>query len=444
MVWIWFGVAAGEFRIPVGTVASSLPDVAGTRSFGALEVSGRPLCGCLPCPNWAPPLRMKCQHRVIALLSLLSIITYLDRVCISVAGPGIQDSLHITPQAWGWVITAFFVSYAVFEIPSGILGDQIGPRRVLTRIVLWWSAFTALTGSVSQYWFLVLVRFCFGAGEAGAYPNAAVVIKRWIPVRRRARAWGYVWMMSQMGGALSPLLVVPLMLHFGWRAPFYVFGIVGILWGSVWYSWFRDRPAEMPGIGAKELEEIEDGAGDPAGHSLPWRLALGSGNLWRIMAIAACYIYALSFFQGWFQTYLVKGRGFTQANLVLSSIPYVVGALGNVLGGYASDWLCRRLDLRMGRRLVGVLGLGTAMVGVIATIMTANGASALVFLSFVYGAIAFQQTNITAVCLDVGGRHSGAVTGFVNTAANAAGALSSVIFGYLVTYFGSYTAAFAA
>ena len=132
---------------------------------------------------------MKYGNRVVALLSLLSVITYLDRVCIAVAGPRMQDELHISPQAWGWVTGMFALSYAFFEIPSGVLGDRIGPRRVLTRIVLWWSVFTSLTGAVSNYILLLITRFCFGIGEAGAYPNAGAVIARWIPAQQRARAW---------------------------------------------------------------------------------------------------------------------------------------------------------------------------------------------------------------------------------------------------------------
>src|SRR5262245_3750923 len=130
------------------------------------------------------------------MLALLSVITYLDRVCIAVAGPRMQDSLGISPQAWGWVTSVFFLSYSAFEIPTGALGDRIGPRKVLTRIVVWWSAFTTLTGAISGYSWLLLVRFCFGMGEAGAYPNSQTVIARWIPASRRARAWGLVWMTS--------------------------------------------------------------------------------------------------------------------------------------------------------------------------------------------------------------------------------------------------------
>ena len=190
------------------------------------------------------------------MLFLLSIITYLDRVCIAVAGPRIQDSLHIGPEAWGWVTSVFFLSYSAFEIPTGLLGDRIGPRRVLTRIVIWWSAFTTLTGTVSNYGLLLFVRFCFGMGEAGAYPNAATVIGRWIPPLQRTRAWGIVWMTGQVGAAISPLLVVPIQMRYGWHASFFVFGILGVIWAAVWYAWFRDWPREMPAVSARERREI--------------------------------------------------------------------------------------------------------------------------------------------------------------------------------------------
>ena len=134
---------------------------------------------------------MKYQHRVLGMLSLLSVITYLDRVCIAVAGPRMQDALHISPEAWGWVTSVFFLSYSAFEIPTGALGDRIGPRRVLTRDRGMVVAFTTLTGTVSNYYVLLLVRFCFGAGEAGAYPNASAVIGSLDPGRQAGAGLGH-------------------------------------------------------------------------------------------------------------------------------------------------------------------------------------------------------------------------------------------------------------
>ena len=383
---------------------------------------------------------MKYQNRVLGMLALLSVITYVDRVCIAVAGPRMQEDLGISPQAWGWVTSVFFLSYSAFEIPSGLMGDRIGPRRVLTRIVLWWSAFTSLTGVVSNYSLLLLVRFCFGMGEAGAYPNAATVIARWIPAHHRARAWGIVWMTAQVGAASAPLLVVPIQLRYGWRASFYIFGTLGVVWAVVWYAWFRDRPAEKRGITASELTEI--GPASVVSHSLPWAATLRTGMLWRIAGIGACYVYALTFFASWLQTYLVRAHGYTEAALILSSLPYVIGGIANGCGGLLSDWLVRRLGLRLGRRAVGVFGLGTAAIFMAATTLTTSGTWALGFLSLSYAGILLQQPNISAVCLDTGRKHAGAVFGFMNTAANAAAALSSVAFGYIATYFGSYNAPF--
>jgi MFS family permease len=384
---------------------------------------------------------MKYQQRVLGMLSLLAVITYVDRVCIAVAGPRMQDELGISPQAWGWVTSIFFISYGAFEIPSGMLGDRIGPRKVLTRIVLWWSAFTTLTGTVASYGWLMFVRFCFGIGEAGACPNAGVVIGRWIPVPQRARAWGVVWMTSQIGAAISPLLVVPIQARYGWRAAFFVFGLAGVAWAAAWYVWFRDWPHLKPGVSQAELQEI--GASTAHGHDgLPWRRVLADATLWHMLLIGASYVYALAFFQSWFQTYLVRGRGYTEAALVFSSLSYVVGAVANVGGGFLSDALVRRWGLKAGRRAVGVLGLAVAAAFMGLTVVTSSSTWALVFLSLSYAGMLLQQPNLTAVALDTGRQHPGAVLGMINTSAQVASSVSSIVFGYLVGFSGNYNAPF--
>ena len=164
-----------------------------------------------------------------------------------------QHELDISPVRWGWVVGAFTIAYALFEIPSGAMGDRIGARKVLTRIVIWWSAFTSFTGMVSNYVVLLVVRFLFGAGEAGAYPNSASSISRWFPTAERARAHGWVWMASRVGGALSPLLVVPIQQRYGWRASFWLFGVFGVAWAAVWDGWYRDHPSGKPGVPPQEM-----------------------------------------------------------------------------------------------------------------------------------------------------------------------------------------------
>jgi MFS transporter, ACS family, glucarate transporter len=381
------------------------------------------------------------RHRVSVLLILLFAITYVDRVCISVAGPRMQEALRIDPIGWGWVTAMFTLSYGLFEIPTGTLGDRIGPRRVLTRIVLWWSAFTSLTGMVSNYVQLLVTRFCFGAGEAGAFPNASIVIARWFPATQRASMAGVMLMASQIGGAIAPLLVVPIQARYGWRASFLVFGMVGVIWALIWYAWFRDSPAEKRGVTAEELLETSPAAAIH-GHGFPWGIALRSESVLALMALAFCYVYVYNFFQTWFHTFLVKGRGFSEASLVFSALPYVVAACANLAGGAASDALVRRLGAKWGRRTIGVFGLGTAGVCTVAVMLTQQQLLTVVLLSLVYGAITFQQSGVFAVCLDVGRRNAGAIVGLMNTSAQVGGLLGSVAFGYIVERFGTYDAPF--
>jgi ACS family glucarate transporter-like MFS transporter len=373
------------------------------------------------------------------MVALLSVITYIDRGCISVAGPRMQDQLHISPHIWGWVNGLFLVSYGLFEIPSGAMGDRLGPRRVLTRIVLWWSVFTSLTGAVSNLYTLLLVRFCFGMGEAGASPNASIVIARWVPVGKRARACGVWTMMAQLGGAISPLLVVPIQMRFGWRSAFYCFGLLGLIWAVAWYSWFRDSPAEKPGV--TQSERIEIGETFTSSHKgLRWADAVRNSNLWLLMSVTACYCYSLYFFQSWLATYLVKGRGYSESELPFSALPFLVGGVMNLMGGVASDWLVRIFGLSVGRRVVGVAGSGGAALCLVAAMLTTGRAWLLIMLALVYGGVAVQQTNVYAVCQDIGRRSEGTVLGFINTAAAAGGLVSTVSFGYIVERFGNYDA----
>ncbi len=365
------------------------------------------------------------------------IITYLDRVCISVAGPRMQEALHIGPVGWGWVTAIFTLSYALFEIPGGALGDRIGPRRVLTRIVLWWSVFTSLTGLATSFYPLLLIRFLFGAGEAGAFPNASIAVARWFPVHERGRACGFFLMAGQLGGAFAPLLVVPIQVHYGWRASFYVFGIFGVAWSVVWYRWFRDSPAEKPGVTHAELAETR-GIVTKANHALPWTIALRSANLWAVMGVAGCYMYTYYFFQSWFHTYLVKARGFSENELLLSSLPFLVGASANLGGGLASNALVKRVGLKWGRRSIGAVGLGSAALCAVAVMLIHQRIGTLVLLSLVYGGITFQQPTMFAVCLDIGGAYAGAVVGAMNTAAQIGSLVSSLAFGYLVGRYGNY------
>ena len=378
---------------------------------------------------------MPYRHRVLGLLFLLSIITYLDRVCISVAGPAMQSELGLSASQWGLVVGVFALSYAIFEIPSGSMGDRIGARRVLARIVLWWSAFTSLTGVVTSFPALLFVRFAFGAGEAGAYPVSSSSISRWFPVQERGRALATVWMASRLGGAVSPLLVVPIMAMWGWRAAFYTFGIVGVIWCVVWYWWYRDLPSEKPGVTAAEIEEI--GESSRARHGLPWRQALRSRNLWTIMLMYHTYCWGGYFYQSWLHTYLQKGRGFSPDEMkIYSTLPFLAGAVGNMTGGTLSDFLVRKYGLSIGRKAVGTTGLALSALCIFGTGVTPDRYVAVALLTLGYFCMDCMLPPSWSLCLDVGRKYAGAVSGAMNMAGQVGSFLSSIAFGYMVDYFG--------
>jgi len=389
---------------------------------------------------------MKYRHRILGFLFVAAVITFLDRVCISVAGDTIQHDLELSLEQWGWVLGAFVLSYGLFEIPAGALGDRYGPRRVLTRIVTWWSIFTTLTGMAQGFKQMLAVRFLFGMGEAGAFPNFSATIARWFPVYERARAQSVVWMGSRLGGALAPVIVVPIQQAFGWRVSFYVFGVIGLTWAIVWYFWFRDRPRDKQGVSAEEIREIEGEAGPQIAHGhahagTPWRQLFSKPNLWWIMLMYHANAWCGFFYLTWMHIFLIKGRGFTPGELVaMSWLPFVFGALANVAGGFSSDFLAKKIGLKWGRRLLGCCGLGLATVFLVCTIFTQGKVETIVCLALAYGCSDFALPIAWAVCLDVGNQHAGVVTGAMNMAAQVGSFLTTVLFGYIVVAFGSYNA----
>jgi MFS family permease len=385
---------------------------------------------------------MKYRHRVLTLLFFLSLITFIDRVCISVAGPQMQAEMGLTPARWGWVVGTFAIAYAAFGIPTGMLGDRIGPRRLLSRTVIVWSAFTALTGAVTNYFALLGARFAFGVGESGAFPNASASIARWFPARERARAQSLIWVATRLGAAISPMIVIAIQSRYGWRATFWILGAVGLVWVAIWHAWYRDDPREQRGVTEQELVEIGAvKAGPRSRPSLPWKIALRDPNLRHIMAMYFCFSYAAYFFISWLHTFLVKGRNFSAHELALfSGLPFLCGAAANLVGGFVSDYLASRWGLKWGRRCIGIAGLSASSLFVLGAFLSHAKIPVIVFLTLAYASADFMLPSAWAVCLDVGRKYAGSVTGAMNTGGQFGSFVSSVVFGYVVAGFHSYDA----
>ena len=279
------------------------------------------------------------RHVVLGLTVAAYMITYMDRQVLATTRPAIMEELGISLVAMGWVTFAFRMAYALFQVPGGWLGDTIGARRALTMVVSWWSAFTALTALAWSAASMIVIQVFFGLGEAGAFPIATRSLSRWMRPTERGFAQGITHAGSRLGGAITPpivaLAIVP---FFGWRAAFYAFGVLGVVWSAVWFFYYRDTPEEHSGVNEAERELIAGGIKRKATGSVPWRQILSHGNLWVLSVMYFFYNYNLNVYQDWFPTYLRQAKGMTLAQMgIYASLPLLSGVIGDLAGGWFSD-----------------------------------------------------------------------------------------------------------
>jgi MFS family permease len=383
----------------------------------------------------------RARTTVLWFLLLLAAIGYLDRVCISTASLAIQRDLGITKTQMGTVFSAFILCYALFEVPGGWLADRFGPRVVLARIVASWSLMTAVTGAATGFVSLLAVRALFGAAEAGMFPGAARVITRWFPATRSGRVFGLMLMTATMGGAVAQLLAAWLLQLVSWRWMFVIFSLVGFVWAWAWYVWFRDDPHSHPSVNREELALI--GSDPPAPHPpVPWGRLVSSGNLWLICLMYFSVIYGCYFYLTWLPEYLQTVRGFSLgAAGWLGAVALLGMGAGNVLGGWASDAFSRRFGRRFGRRLPGLIGLPLAAAAIVAATWTGDGVASALLFAAAAGLVSLAVAPAWAVCLDIGSRHAGVVTGAMVASGCVGGALSTMAMGICLDRYHSFEAA---
>jgi MFS family permease len=365
-------------------------------------------------------------------------VAYLDRVCISTAAPQIKADLALSDAQMGYVFSAFTLAYALFEVPSGWLADRFGARLMLTRIVLWWSAMTAATGAAGGFASLVTVRWLFGMGEAGVLPSLSRAFSRWLPERERGQAFGLTLMAAALGGAATQPLVVALLARFSWREAFPIFGAVGVVFAAAWYWWFRDDPHTHRSVNAAELAQI--GNDPPAPHAaVRWGALVRSRNLMALCAMYFGAIYGWYFYLTWLPTYLLRARGFDLSTVGwLAALPLIGIASGSLLGGLLADWLTRRHGPRVGLRTPGVIGLPLAALAIVAAVLTGDGRTSAFCLAAAAGLAALGVAPGWSVCLAIGGRNAGVVSGAMNTFGNLGGVMSPLVVGWCLTLWGSW------
>ncbi len=383
---------------------------------------------------------MPVRYRALAFLFVLMMITYLDRVCFSTTAGAISAELELSLEQIGIAGSCFVLGYVLFEIPGGWLADRFGARAMLTRIVIWWSAFTALTGTAWNLGSLIAIRFLFGCGEAGAFPGATSAIARWFPRNELARAQSIVMFGSRIGFAMTSWIVIALMTSYGWRSVYWIFAVLGIAWAAGWARWYRDTPERHRSVAPDELALIRDQR-SASGHGarVPWGALATSRNVWALCGMYSGYTWGLYFYIQWLPTYLEQARGLelpeigpTAAAVLLS------GAFANLAGGWLSDRLAHRVGIRAARRIPAMAGLISAGIFLALSAKVADDTIALVCLAISFGCAELILAVTWATCLDIGGSAAGVVSGTMNSLGQVGGALAPWLIGLMVDRTGSW------
>ena len=383
----------------------------------------------------SPPTHAR--HWVVVFAVTLALISYTDRVVIAQAATNIQADLSLSRVQMGWVFFVFSWAYTAFEIPGGWMGDRWGARIVLLRVVTLWSFFTAATGWVWNYASLLLCRFLFGVGEAGCFPNLSKMMRNWLPGRERLRAQGLMWFAARWGGAVTPFLVALLLQHVSWRRTFEIFGLLGIVWGVLFYRWFKDRPRDHPSVNEQELALIPDSP--PAGehHGTPWRAIFENRSVLLLLLQYFLLSYGWWFYIQWLPTYLKEARGFALAKdqltgAVLAGMPLFLGGIGCWLSGLVEPRLARRFGTFRARRGMGVWCLGATGVLVLVSIQLRDPVLAMLAMGLAGFTNDLTVPVSWGVCMDVGGRHTGTVSGGMNMMGAGGGAVAGPAVAYLL------------
>lgn len=365
------------------------------------------------------------RYGVVGFALSLAILSYIQRVAIGQAAGPISNDLHLDKAQLGGVLGAFGLAYALFEIPMGRLGDRLGVRRVLTQIVLLWSFFTALTGAAWNLTSLWIIRFLFGAGEAGCFPNLTRMLSQWLPRSERVRAQALMWACTRWGGAVTPPLALLGINLFGWRWSFVAFALLGVVWAAVFWVWFRERPADHPGVNAAELELLRDAQALTHDSGDPWTKVLLQPQTMLLIVQYFCWSYVWYFFVTWLPTYLQEAYGQTPAQTAaLAVLPLFCGGLGSLASGL--------LPLNISRKAVAV-GAYTTVALLLATLPFVHD----VRLAIAIMALVSFTGDLTVpiswnTCVEVGKRNTATVAAAMNMFGNFSGFVAPVVAGAIL------------
>lgn len=385
----------------------------------------------------APQQPTRTRYWVILFAVSLAVLSYIDRVAISQAAPEISKDLGFSKSQMGYIFSAFAFSYALFEIPGGWMGDWMGPRRVIMRIVLWWSAFTALTGYAWNFASMWVIRFLFGAGEAGCFPNLTKSFTTWLPSHERVRAQGIMWSFARWGGAFTPPLFAWLFSFMSWRSVFLVFGGIGVIWAFFFFRWYRDNPKDHPRVNAAELALLKGAEETASGHGdVPWGKLVSNRTVWLLWLQYFLITYPWYFYITWLPTWLREDRGLSMADSAKYAIfPLLFGGIGSVLSGFLAKYLAIWFgSMDRARRIVGTFGFLGASVFMFLVTQVPDPLYAALAMGMASFCNDLVMPGAWGACMDIGGKYSGTLSGSMNMFGNFAGILAPSIGGFILQH----------
>lgn len=392
---------------------------------------------------------MKARHVLVIGTFLVALLLYIDRACISVAKAPIIDAFFPNldsekqDELFGWVLSLFTLGYALAQTPSGILADKFGPRSVLAGVMGAWSLLTALTGAAWNYTSLLVTRFLFGMGEAGAFPGLAKAVLMWFPVKERGLVTGINFSASRLGAALALPLMVHLINSLGWRGAFFLLGGIGIVFAIFWFLTFRDDPLDHSSVSESEKDYIKENRQKITHQekaTIPFSKLVTSPRMWRVMVQYFCSNFTFFFCLGWLYPHVKETYGLTAGEAgYLAALPLIGGAAGNWFSGWLVDALFKSRGLTPSRRVPAIFGFALAAIGLLVSVHMDTALGAVLFLTLAVFGADMTLSPSWSFCVDVGGKYAGAVSGTMNMAGNIGSFCTTLAFPYLKHWFDSTT-----
>jgi ACS family glucarate transporter-like MFS transporter len=378
---------------------------------------------------------------VLALLCLMYLITYLDRVNVSSAAEGFAREFHLSNTQIGLVFSAFAYPYLIFQIIGGWVSDRFGARRTLIVCGAVWATATALTGTASGLVSLLIARLLLGLGEGATFPAATAAMSRWVANERRGFAQGITHAAARIGNALAPTAIVAIMAVYGWRASFYVCAAMSFLWVGLWALTFTEFPAEHPRITEAELARLPQPKGDK--RAVPWGRLLR--RMWPVTIVYFCYGWTLWLYLSWIPQYFLHSHQLNlKSSAMFASSVFLAGVIGDTLGGVVTDRLYRRTgNLRLARSAMVAVCMALSLLSLLPLLSSRD---LYVCLSCLCGGFFFAEMTIGpmwAIPMDIAPEFSGTASGIMNTGSALAAIISPVIAGMLIDKFDSWELPFA-